>query len=88
MSLSTDRRKQHASHSNSSSPDRRGRPPVAGEPFHPYAGKHQVDSERGRGHCRGVVAPEHFWAISLPRAHSHRDIASGDESRLRFEEQN
>jgi hypothetical protein len=57
---------------------RRGRPPVVGEPLYPDGRQHQVDLECRGGNRRGVVAPEHFWAISLPRAHPHRDIASGD----------
>jgi hypothetical protein len=78
VSLSTEG-KEETFHPNTFSPDRRGRSPVAGEPFHPYAGKYQIDSERGGGHCRSVVAPEHFWVISLPHAHTHRDIDSGNE---------
>jgi hypothetical protein len=73
-SVSQHRKKEHASHSNSNSPDRRGRFALVGEPLHPNAGHYQVNSERGRRHCRGVVAPKRFWTISFSRAYTRRDV--------------
>src|SRR5208337_3892056 len=55
LATRTERKKEYASHANSISPDRGGRPPMVGESFHPHARQYQVDLERGRGHCRGVV---------------------------------
>jgi hypothetical protein len=79
VSLNTvERNRDYASLSNSVGPDRRGRPPVVGEPLYPDGRQHQVDLECRGGNRRGVVALEHFWAISLPRAHPHRDIARSD----------
>ena len=66
VSRSKDRKvEKYASHANSLSPDRGGRPPVAGESFHPHGRKHQVDPQRGCGHLRGVVAPKCVWTISF-----------------------
>src|SRR6266404_317979 len=62
-------KKEYASHSNSISPDRSGRPTVAGEPFHPHGRQYQVDLERSRGHCGGGVALECVWTISFSLAY-------------------
>lgn len=35
---------------------------LARQLIHPHGGLHQGDLECGRHHCRGLVAPEHFWA--------------------------
>lgn len=70
VSCSKDRKvKKYASHSNSISPDRSGRPPMVGESFHPHGRQYQVDLERSRRHLRGVVAPECIWTISFPLAY-------------------
>lgn len=47
---------------------------VAGESFRPYAGNHQVDLERRRGHRCRAVAPERVWALSYPIANSCRHL--------------
>ena len=70
-------KKEYASHASFDSPDRRGRSVVAGKPFHSHAKHNQVDLERRCGHCRGVVAPECFWAVSLFGPHSGRSIEVG-----------
>ena len=51
---------------------------MVGEPLYPDGRQHQIDLECRGGNRRGVVALEHFWAISLARAHPYWDIASGD----------
>jgi hypothetical protein len=66
--------KKYASDANFDSPDRRGRSVVVGESLHSYAKHDQVDLERRCGHCRGVVAPEYLWTISLFGQHSGRNL--------------
>src|SRR5580700_697796 len=69
VSRSKDRKvKKHASHSDSTNPDRRGCPPVAGESFHPHGRKYQVDLECGGSHRSCVVAPQRIWTVPLPLA--------------------
>jgi len=57
--------KKYASHSNISSPDRSGRSALVGESLHPHGKQYQVNFERSRSDCRGVVAPECIWVVPL-----------------------
>lgn len=52
----------HAFNSSSDGPDRGWRSSLAHQPIHTNGGLHKVDPERRRGHCRCIVAPEHFRA--------------------------
>jgi hypothetical protein len=66
--------KKYASHSNSISPDRRGRSVVVGEPLHTNARHDQIDPEWGRSDCGGIVAPKHFWTFSFSREYTRRNV--------------
>src|SRR6202048_1267032 len=67
--------KDHAFHSTPGSSHRGGCSFVAGESLHSHAGIHQVDFERGCGHCRSSVAAERFWIVPLPSPDPRRNVS-------------
>jgi hypothetical protein len=74
VSWDSEKGKKYASHSNSISPDRRGRSVVVGEPLHTNARHDQIDPEWGRSDCGGIVAPKHFWTFSFSREYTRRNV--------------
>jgi hypothetical protein len=82
VSCSVDRKvKSYASYSNFYSPDRRGRPALASESFHPHGRQYQVDLERTRSYLRRALAPQRIWSVPLPLSYSRRMTNAAGERR-------
>jgi hypothetical protein len=62
----------YAVNSTPGSSHRGGCSPVAGQSLHPNAVIYQVNLEWSGGHCRGAVAAECIWTVSLPVRYPRR----------------